>query len=128
MTAKKTTHSPLARFILTLTLYERYYMGMTSGRFFNTETEKPKEAKVYSTPKCAWCDRAIRLLEDHSIATSKIDVTASEENLSEMHIHCGGSQTNTVPQVVVDGKHIGGFTETERFIYSIFPRETTENE
>ncbi len=103
-------------------------MGMTSAKFFNTEEEKPKEAKVFSTPTCAWCDRAIKLLEDHNVTTTKIDVTASEENLSEMHIHCGGSQTNTVPQVVIDGKHIGGFTETERFIYSIFPRDSKMND
>ena len=100
---------------------------MTAGQFFNEE-EKPKEAKVFSTPTCAWCDRAIKLLEDHNVTTTKIDVTASEENLSEMHIHCGGSQTNTVPQVVIDGKHIGGFTETERFIYSIFPRDSKMND
>lgn len=104
-------------------------MGMTSAKFFNdTEKEHPKEAKVFSTPTCAWCDRAIKLLEDHNVTTTKIDVTASEENLSEMHIHCGGSQTNTVPQVVIDGKHIGSFTETERFIYSIFPRDSKMND
>tara|TARA_B100000959_G_C14907813_1_gene593789 strand:+ start:630 stop:974 length:345 start_codon:yes stop_codon:yes gene_type:complete len=95
-------------------------MGMTAAKFFNTE--EPKEAKVYSTPTCAWCDRVVKLLEDHSIATTKIDIT-QDDNLKEMHIQCGGNQVNTVPQVVVDGKHIGGFTETERFIYSIFPRE-----
>ena len=102
-------------------------MGMTAGKFFQ-EKEHPREAKVFSTPTCAWCDRAIKLLEDHNVTTTKIDVTASEENLSEMHIHCGGSQTNTVPQVVIDGKHIGGFTETERFIYSIFPRDSKTND
>ena len=44
-----------------------------------------------------------------------------------MHIQCGGSKVNTVPQVVIDGKHIGGFTETERYIYSIFPRKDEED-
>ena len=27
-----------------------------------------------------------------------------------------GEDAKTVPQVVVDGKHIGGYTETERFL------------
>ena len=27
-----------------------------------------------------------------------------------------GQKVNTVPQVIIDGVHIGGFTETERYI------------
>ena len=84
------------------------------------------KATVYSTTTCVWCDRTISLLKDHDIETTKIDIT-QEDNLKEMHIQCGGNQVNTVPQVVVDGKHIGGFTETERFIYSIFPRENQDD-
>ncbi|MQG05398.1 MAG: hypothetical protein FI728_02780 [SAR202 cluster bacterium] len=80
-------------------------------------------ATVYSTSKCVWCDRTISLLKDHNVTVTKVPVDTNPENLSEMHIHCGGNKVNTVPQVVIDGKHIGGFTETERYIYSIFPRD-----
>ena len=85
------------------------------------------KATVYSTTTCVWCDRTISLLKDHDVEVNKVEVDKDPENLSEMQIHCGGSHVNTVPQVIIDGKHIGGFTETERYIYSIFPRIDEED-
>ena len=38
-----------------------------------------------------------------------------EGKIEEMNKTCG-KKLNTVPQVVIDGEHIGGFTETERYI------------
>ena len=38
-----------------------------------------------------------------------------QEKIKEMNKTCG-KKLNTVPQVVIDGEHIGGFTETERYI------------
>ena len=85
------------------------------------------QATVYSTSTCAWCDRVVQLLKDHDVETDKVSVDKDPANLKEMHIQCGGSKVNNVPQVVIDGKHIGGFTETERYIYSIFPRKDEED-
>ena len=85
------------------------------------------QATVYSTSTCAWCDRVVQLLKDHDVETDKVSVDKDPATLKEMDIQCGGSKVNTVPQVVIDGKHIGGFTETERYIYSIFPRKDEED-
>ncbi len=72
-------------------------------------------AIVYSGTNCVWCDRTIDLLKDHIDDITKIDVSTDRENLKAMHEACG-KKVNTVPQVIIDGKHIGGFTETERYI------------
>jgi glutaredoxin len=72
------------------------------------------KATVYSTNKCVWCDRVITLLKSKEIETEKIDVT-KDGQLQEMH-KAAGSRVNTVPQVIIDGAYIGGYTETERFI------------
>jgi len=72
-------------------------------------------ATVYSTSNCVWCDRTIDLLKDHVDDITKIDVSTDKENLKAMHEACG-KKVNTVPQVIIDGVHIGGFTETERYI------------
>ncbi len=31
------------------------------------------EAKMYSTPRCGWCERVARILEDKEITVEKID-------------------------------------------------------
>ena len=77
-------------------------------------TKGKMKAIVYSTSKCVWCDRVVTLLKDKHIETEKIDVT-EEGRLQEMQ-ESAGSKVNTVPQVIIDGEYIGGFTETERWI------------
>ena len=53
------------------------------------------------------------MLEDIKIKVEKLDVTDSD-NLDNM-LEAAGN-VKAVPQVVIDGKYIGGYTETERFL------------
>jgi glutaredoxin len=55
------------------------------------------------------------MLNNSEIEVEKIDVSESKENLKLMKGVAGKSVT-TVPQVVIDGKFVGGYTEVERFI------------
>jgi glutaredoxin len=75
------------------------------------------EATVFSTPKCTWCDKVTRMLTDVEIEVNKIDITESRENYDLMMDMTGN--VKTVPQVVVDGNLIGGYTETERFLNNL---------
>ena len=71
-------------------------------------------AIVYSGANCVWCDRVVKLLRDNGEEITEIKLD-SKEKIKEMNKTCG-KKLNTVPQVVIDGVHIGGFTETERYI------------
>tara|TARA_B100000959_G_scaffold269144_1_gene314615 strand:- start:205 stop:438 length:234 start_codon:yes stop_codon:yes gene_type:complete len=71
-------------------------------------------AIVYSGTNCDWCDRVVKLLRDNGEEITEIKLD-SKEKIKEMNKTCG-KKLNTVPQVVIDGEHIGGFTETERYI------------
>ena len=73
------------------------------------------EAKMYSTPRCSWCDRVVKMLEEYDVNVEKIDVSGNKELLKEM-VQAAGELVTSVPQVVVDGKYIGGYTEVERFL------------
>ena len=73
------------------------------------------EAKMYSTPRCSWCDRVVKMLEEHGVIVEKIDVSGDKTLLKEMQ-KAAGKKVTTVPQVIIDGNFIGGYTEVERFI------------
>ena len=76
------------------------------------------EAKIYSTPRCSWCDRVVSMLEKYEINVEKIDVSGSKDLLKEMQ-KAAGEKVTTVPQVIIDGKYIGGYTEVDRFLKRI---------
>ena len=80
------------------------------------------EVKLYGTTRCVWCDRVAILLEKHGANVEKIDVSGSKESLAEMQAAAAdkgnnfGQPVTSVPQVVIDGKYIGGYTEVERYL------------
>ena len=73
------------------------------------------KAIMYGTSKCLWCDRVAKMLNNSEIEVEKIDVSESKDNLKLMK-DVAGKDATTVPQVVIDGKYIGGYTEVERYI------------
>ena len=80
------------------------------------------KAVVFGTTKCVWCDRVTVMLKDAKIEVNKIDISESKDNLKRMKVYVGKTKINTVPQVVIDDKFIGGYTEVERFINHL-PKE-----
>tara|TARA_Y100001949_G_scaffold133091_1_gene114611 strand:- start:361 stop:552 length:192 start_codon:yes stop_codon:yes gene_type:complete len=55
------------------------------------------------------------MLEESEIEVTKVDVAESVENFDKMQDYAG-QDVRSVPQVVIDDKFIGGYTETERFL------------
>ena len=73
------------------------------------------KAIVYSTPQCNWCDKVVELLENvNEMVVDKIDITESRENYDMMTDVAGN--VKQVPQVVIDGKYIGGYTNTDHYL------------
>ena len=64
---------------------------------------------VYSTPFCGYCGAAKRLLAGKGVEVTEIDVMFDPEQRQKMMEKSGGRRT--VPQIFVDGQHIGGFDE-----------------
>ena len=64
---------------------------------------------VYSTPFCGYCAAAKRLLTAKGADYAEIDVMMDPERRQEMLTKSGGRRT--VPQIFIDGRHIGGFDE-----------------
>ena len=72
------------------------------------------DAVVYGTEDCGWCESVVRSLKKHTTSITKVDVR-EDDNLAEMK-KFAGKDAKSVPQVVIDGKYIGGYTETERYL------------
>lgn len=73
------------------------------------------EVKMYSTPRCSWCDRVAKMLEERGAVVEKIDVSGNKVLIKEMQA-AAGEKVTSVPQVVIDGKYVGGYTEVERHL------------
>lgn len=65
---------------------------------------------MYATGWCPYCSRARRLLERKGVDWTEIDVEAEPGRRAEM-IELSGRRT--VPQIFIDGHHVGGSDDLE---------------
>jgi glutaredoxin 3 len=64
-----------------------------------------KKAVIYTTAVCPYCVRAKMLLEEKGIVYSEIRVDLDDSERDKM-VELTGRRT--VPQIFLDGQHIGG--------------------
>ena len=62
--------------------------------------------EIYTKWTCPFCARAKALLNKKGAAFEEYEISRDREKRSEMIERSGGR--TTVPQVFIDGKHIGG--------------------
>lgn len=72
---------------------------------------------IYSKDNCPWCTKALELLGKHNLEYTKVDL--SEDSVREDFYNI--TKTNSMPQIFVFGKHIGGYTEFSKQIKAILP-------
>lgn len=66
--------------------------------------------EIYTSPWCGYCARAKHLLESKGAAYEEMDVIEDEAKRAEMRAR---SQRTTVPQIFINGQHIGGSDELQ---------------
>jgi len=64
--------------------------------------------EIYTTPFCGYCARAKGLLDGKGAAYEEMDVMMDEKKRAEMRER---SKRSTVPQIFINGQHIGGSDE-----------------
>ncbi len=65
--------------------------------------------EVYTQDWCPFCARAMNLLTGKGVAVKEIDAPRGSKARQEAIARSGGRQT--VPQIFIDGTHIGGCDE-----------------
>ena len=67
------------------------------------------EIEIYTQPWCPYCVRAIKLLKKKGVEFREIDARHGSPGREESIRRAGGR--SSVPQVFIDGRHIGGSDE-----------------
>lgn len=67
-----------------------------------------KHAIIYSSPTCSYCYAAKSLLAKEGYSYTEYNVRQDPNRLTEM---LQLSNARTVPQIVIDDKHIGGYSD-----------------
>jgi glutaredoxin 3 len=68
----------------------------------------PADVVIYRTRYCGYCVRAKRLLEQKGSPFQEIDVSGDRDRRAWLADATG---RRTVPQIFINGRHIGGFQE-----------------
>jgi glutaredoxin 3 len=79
-------------------------MAARDGSFY----EVMPDIRMYTTRWCGYCVRAKALLESRGLGYEEIEVDDDPGFREKLLTLTGGF---TVPQIVVDGRPIGGYTE-----------------
>ena len=71
------------------------------------------EVTVFSRDNCVFCDKAVALarLNKYNLAIQKLGVNFTMEDMMEKF-----PTARTFPQIIVDGKSIGGYTEFQALV------------
>ena len=64
-----------------------------------------RKVTIYIKPKCPFCKKALTVLSREGVKPNVIDITGNAALKSKMITE---SSRSTVPQIFIDGKHLGG--------------------
>lgn len=62
--------------------------------------------EIYTQSWCPFCERAVHILSTKGVEYNEIDAPRGSKARTEAVSRSGGR--NTVPQIFIDGQHIGG--------------------
>jgi glutaredoxin len=78
--------------------------------------------EIYGKPNCAYCEQAKQLLESRGIPYQYIEVVATAattgDQISREDFVEKFPSAKMVPQIVVQGQHLGGFAELKQYLGS----------
>ena len=98
---------PCGGFIGLQNLYRRFESGQ--GLYFFKEAMNPPKLEIYTTQTCPYCTGAKQLLTQRGIEYIEHPVDNNPAARAAMAELVGGK--TSVPQIFIQGKSIGGYTE-----------------
>src|SRR5258708_9684087 len=74
-----------------------------------TEVTQMPKVEIYTQPWCPFCERAVHILSTKKVEFQEIDAPHGSAVREEARRRSGGR--TTMPQIFIDGQHIGGCDE-----------------
>jgi glutaredoxin-like protein len=84
----------------------------TMLNYINPQAKKPDQVAIFTRDGCSFCARAKTLLAEHGYKYAEVPLTHNIRTKVIGAIAGAG----TVPQVYINGRHIGGAEELERYL------------
>jgi glutaredoxin len=78
--------------------------------------------EIYGKPHCAFCDHAKKLLTERNIEFSYTELLIQQKQQPDVNYISREEfvklfpSAKAVPQVLVDGKHLGGYPELKKYL------------
>lgn len=84
----------------------------TMLKYINPEAAKPKTISLFTKEGCPFCGRAKEMLKEHGLSYEEI-IVGQDANMRSLRAVSGA---DTVPQVFIDGKLIGGSEKLAEYL------------
>ena len=86
--------------------------------FYNTFMKN--DIEIYTLPDCHFCKKAKEKLKDNYLDYTEYDISKNEEEIRRQlaQLFEIPSGRATVPQITINGKYIGGYSELKDLINS----------
>lgn len=68
---------------------------------------------IYGSKNCSWCTRALELCKDYGVDTAYHDIYEGRNKDTFRELF---PEATTVPQIIFNGEHIGGYAELDRHL------------
>ena len=72
------------------------------------------EIKIYSKTGCTYCQKAKEWFTNNALEYTEIVLDDDQERMDFYQRISNGTQVNSVPQIFMDDKHIGTYTDLIR--------------
>lgn len=73
--------------------------------------------KLYTVDYCPYCKKAKRFFDEKGIDYENVDLT-NDPNMRNVVKEITGGASSTVPQIFIDEKLIGGWSDLEKLVKS----------
>lgn len=88
---------------------------------FEVEHKEVNKTIIWSKNQCNYCVRAKRLMDKHEINYEERNIEDSEWTMERLLDEAPGIRT--MPQIFMDGKHIGGFDDLDAYMFLKYEAE-----
>ncbi len=72
--------------------------------------------ELYTKDNCSFCTKAKMLLDHNSLSYTEVDAVEHRDHLIERVTAATGQPPRTVPQIFINGEHVGGYTDLAKYL------------